>query len=219
MKQFKILYEHYSLLKNQLNNSEEDITTNLLEYGIKEDYFDNVNRATELLYKFYNVKLVKADIRNALSYKLNDNHSENVKMCLLIDVLRSYDGLGHPTSFTTPEGIALLVLMDKFIGNHEIEAYGRLGKVTSATLSLIDVIPSLSDCSDVLGNKYALYLPSILAKKAPDTESLYRQYIYRLCKTIAEVDGEISVAEEEWLREIALLNDDDPNNDVEISGL
>jgi hypothetical protein len=40
-----------------------------------------------------------------------------------------------------------------------------------------------------------------------------------LCKAIAEVDGEISEAEEEWLNEIALLNDDDSNNDVDISGL
>ena len=41
--------------------------------------------------------------------------------------------------------------------------------------------------------------------------------MYKFCKAIAEVDGEISVSEEEWLREIALLNDDDSNNDIDIS--
>ena len=43
--------------------------------------------------------------------------------------------------------------------------------------------------------------------------------LYNLCKKIAEVDGEISFSEKEWLNEIALLNDDDPDNDIDISGL
>jgi len=33
------------------------------------------------------------------------------------------------------------------------------------------------------------------------------------------VDSEISEAEEDWLNEIELLNDDNPNNDMDISGL
>jgi len=64
-----------------------------------------------------------------------------------------------------------------------------------------------------------LYLPTIFEKKAPEIEHIYRRTLYNLCKTIAEVDSEITAAEEEWLNEIALLNDDDPDNDVDISGL
>lgn len=64
-----------------------------------------------------------------------------------------------------------------------------------------------------------MYLPTILEKKSPENEYLYRRLIYNLCKTIAEVDSEISEAEEDWLNEIALLNDDNPNNDMDISGL
>ena len=54
---------------------------------------------------------------------------------------------------------------------------------------------------------------------APEIEKLYRRTLYNLCKTIAEVDSEITAAEEEWLNEIALLNDNDPDNDIDISGL
>jgi hypothetical protein len=138
---------------------------------------------------------------------------------MLIDVLRCYDGLDHPTTFTTPEGIALMILLDKILGNREIASFKQLEEVSSATLSLIDIIPYISECSDTLGAKYSLYLPALLAKKVPDAETLYRRLVYSLCKTIAEVDGVISPAEEDWLNEIALANDDNPNNDVDLNGL
>lgn len=215
----RILYEQYYQLKDKLKEHDNSFTTDLLQYGITEDYFNKVQHATELLCKMYSVKLESSNIHNAINYRLNDNHSENVKMCLLIDVLRCYEGLNHPTTFTTPEGIALLILLDKLIGNNEVTCYVQLGKVSSSTLSLIDVLPYLSECSDTLDSKYTLYLPIIITKKSPDLEKTYRRLIYNLCKTIAEVDGEISIAEKEWLDEVTLLNDEDPNNDIDINGI
>ena len=112
-----------------------------------------------------------------------------------------------------------MLLLDKILGKREIKSFAQLGAVSSPTLSLIDIIPYISECSEGLGEKYSLYLPTILEKKSPENEYLYRRLIYNLCKTIAEVDSEISEAEEDWLNEIALLNDDNPNNDMDISGL
>ena len=218
MNKFQMLYDQYSLLKEKLE-CDDDFTNDLQRYGITEEYFSKVNQAAELLYKFYTVKLDNTSIRNALAYRLNDNHSENAKICLIIDVLRCYDGLGHPTTFTTPEGIALLIFLDKILGNKEITSFSHLETVSAATVSLIDIIPYISECSESLGSRYSLFLPTLIAKKSPDIEPLYRRLIYNLCKTIAAVDGEISIAEQEWLNEIALLNDDDPDNDIDIKGL
>ena len=219
METFQSLYEQYSLLKDKLKENVNDFSADLLQYGITEDYYKKVDEATELLCKFYDIKLTNATIQNSLAYRLNDNHYTNVKMCLLIDVLRCYEGLSHPTTFTTPEGTALLLLLDKTLGNREIKSYAQLGAVSSPTLSLIDIIPYVSECSESLGAKYSLYLPTILEKKSPESEHLYRRLIYNLCKAIAEVDGEISEAEEDWLNEIALLNDNNQSNDVDISGM
>lgn len=218
MDKFSQLYDQIALYKEKINQDDSDFTTNLLQYGITEDYFLKVRRAVELLFRFYEAKLANTTIRNAVAYRLNHNHADNVKICLLIDVLRCYDGLSHPTTFTKPEGIALMVLLDKMIGEGIIMSYNQLSAVDSATLSLIDLVPYLSECSEQLGSKYSLYLPTIFEKKAPDMQQLYRRILYNLCKTVAEIDGEISAAEEEWLNEIALLNDDDPNNDIDISG-
>lgn len=218
MDKFSQLYDQYALYKEKIKEDNPDFTTNLLQYGITQDYFLKVNRTADSLQRFFEAKLANSTIRNAVAYRLNSNNADNVKFCLLIDVLRCYDGLGHPTSFTRPEGIALMMLLDKIIGYNEIMAYKQLESVSAATLSLIDLVPYLSECSEQLGSRYTLYLPTIFEKKAPNLERLYRRLLYNLCKTIAEVDGEISPAEDEWLNEIALLNDDDSNNDIDISG-
>ena len=219
MDKLQSFYEQYSLLKDKLKENFNDFSADLLQYGLTEEYYNKVNNATEQLCNFYNLKLNNSTIHNALSYRLNDGHSDNVKVCLLVDVIRCYEGLSHPTTFTTPEGIALMILLDKLIGNREIQSYAKLKGVSSPTLSLIDIIPYISECSESLGSKYSLYLPTILAKKSPENEHLYRRLIYHLCKSIAEVDGVISIAEEDWLNEIALLNDDIPDNDVNLDGL
>ena len=218
MDKFSQQYDEYALYKEKVGEDNTDFSTDLLRYDITQDYYLKVNRAAELLQRFYDAKLANSSIRNAIAYRLNNNHADNVKFCLLIDVLRCYDGLDHPTSFTRPEGIALMILLDKIIGNNEIMAYNQLEAVSAATLSLIDLVPYLSECSEQLGSRFTLYLPTIFEKKAPNLIRLYRRLLYNLCKTIAEVDGEISPAENEWLNDIALLNDDDPDNDIDISG-
>ena len=154
-----------------------------------------------MLQRFYEAKLANPTIRKEVAYRLSDDHADNVKICLIIDALRCYDGLNHPTSFTRPEGVALMVLLDKILGKNEIRAYHDLEAVSAATLSLIDLVPYISECSEQLGSRYTLFLPTIFEKKAPEVERLYRRLLYNLCKTIAGVDGEISLAEDEWLRD------------------
>ncbi len=220
MESFCQLYNQYALYKKKsLVVYDSQIATDLLGYGINQDYYHKVYQSVELLHKLYDSKLTNDSIRSYVEYKLNDHHADNVKFCILIDVFRCYDGLNHPTTITKPEGIALLLLLDKMIGNNELLTYGQLKTVSPSTLSLIDLVPFISECSEQIGSRYSLFLPLIFKKKAPYLDNLYRRLLYNLCKTIAEVDGEISVSEKEWLNEIALLNDDDPNNDIDISSI
>ena len=220
MESVEILYEqYYNLLERIQESSPSDIATNLLQHNITQDYYNQVDKAAGLLKNFYEKYLKGANIEAAINERFQSNRAENVKFGLLIDVLRCYDGLDHPTSFSTPEGIALMVLLGKILCVGEIQAYEQLESVSSGTLSLIDIIPYISECSDELGNRYSLFLSSMIEKESPDIDRLYRMLLYNLCKKIAEVDGEISFSEKEWLNEIALLNDDDPDNDIDISGL
>lgn len=212
------LYNQYSQLKENLQDSIADgLTTDLLQYGIKRDYYEQVDKATGVLLEFYQKYLTTSDVWSIIVEKLHDERNENVKFCLLVDVTRCYEGLDHPTSFTTPEGIALMILLGKVLGIGEIHSYEQLANVSSATLSLIDLIPYIGGLSDELGNRYSLFLSPILQNISSNSDRLYRVLLYNLCKRIAEIDGEISLSEEEWLNEIALLNDDDPANDIDVS--
>ena len=58
MDKFHSLYEQYSLVKEKLLENDMDFATNLLQYGITEDYYKKVDQATELFYKFYYSKLL-----------------------------------------------------------------------------------------------------------------------------------------------------------------
>ena len=220
MESLDTLYSQYNRLKVDLQeNPDSEVTTSLLQSGITREYFDKANTAIELLQKFYDRHLTSNRIHEAVTAQLNSSRKENVKFCMLIDIMRCYDGLDHPTSFNTPEGVALMMLMDRMIGESKIERYEQLAVVSPSTLELIDILPYINECSYALGNRYSLFLSSVFEKTSPDMDKLYRRLIYNLCKHIAEVDGVITISEKDWLNEIALLNDDDPDNDIDIRGL
>ncbi len=220
MNSLDILYKQYfNLIESIHDNTGNEFTTDLLQYGITKEYFEKIVKATEQLKDFYDKHLTAENIRNAICKKLKDSHTDNNKFCILVDVLRCYDGLGHPTSFTTPEGIALMVLLGKILSLGEICSYEQLRNVNQTTLSLIDIIPYISELSDELGKRYSLFMSTIFEEEAPEIDRSYRILLYTLCKRIAEVDGNISIPEKEWLEDIALLSDDDPNNDIDIRGL
>ncbi len=196
MDKFSQLYKQYALYKENIKTDYSDLETDLLQYNITEEYFVKVSKSIELLLKFYHGKLDNSTFHGMLDRRINHKNAYNVKFCLLIDILRCYDGLNHATTFITPEGIALMVLLDRLIGQNKIMAYGNLGEVGAATLSLIDLVPYLNECSEQLGSIYSLFLPTILERKSEETERLYRQLLYSLCRTIAEVDNELSPVEE-----------------------
>lgn len=210
------LYEHYDSLQE---NIDSEVTTDLLQYGITRDYYDKVNTAIDLLRLFYERHLNNKQIQDAVSEHFNDRRTDNVIFSLLIDVMRCYDGLNHPMSFNTPEGVALMMLLDKTIGEANIQSYEQLASVSSTTLGLIDIIPYINECSFELGDRFSLFMSSLFEQTNPEIDRLYRRLLYNLCKRIAEVDGKMTESEEDWLNEMALLNDDLPDNDIDIGGL
>ena len=142
MECIETLYEqYYNLIERFQESGSNDYSTNLLDYGIALEYYDQVDKAVEDMKIFYEKCLKRSYIEDAINEQFECNRAENVKFGLLIDIIRCYDGLDHPTSFTTPEGIALMILLGKVLGVGEIQSYEQLKSVDSATLSIIDIIP------------------------------------------------------------------------------
>ena len=85
-------------------------------------------------------------------------------------------------------------------------------------LSLINLIPYLYTYSEELGNTYSLFHSPIPKQYMPQVDHCYEQLLYKLYKKIAEMDDYITLQEQECLNEIALLNDDNPNNAIDTIG-
>lgn len=121
MESLEVLYEQYNSYLIALgDNNTSDITTDLLQYGITKDHFDKVYNAILLLQKFNGHYLKDKKIREAVSASLKSDRTYNVEFCLPIDVLRCYDGLDHPTTFNTPEGIRSWFYLKEYLDSQRL---------------------------------------------------------------------------------------------------
>ena len=216
MKSFNDIYQAYLGLKEK--DQDDGLTTDLTGSRVTATYFEQVYNATRMLRDFVDRYLAgNARVVEAVNNFTGIERAMNVKFAVLVDVIRCYDGLDHPTTFNRPEGIALMLVLTQMLDLDTIDDYSQLSQVRPGTLSSLEIIPYLDACSQELGNPYSLFVSSILEQINERTDRLYRLNIYSLCKKIAEVDGHITVAEKEWLEEIARLADDDPSNDIDVS--
>lgn len=98
------------------------------------------------------------------------------------------------------------------LGFGQIKSYEQLGEAKPATLSLLDITPYVSACSEALGKSYSLFVPLLLEHEAPEVDKLYRMLMRNFCEAIAKDDGVITLSESEWLNEIAPQTDGAQNN-------
>lgn len=196
-----------------------DTAVDLSQNGVTESYFGNVSDAAQAITDFYKEYLSLPDISKQISTKYSFDSESDVKLALIIDVLRCYDGLGHSTSFNTPEGIAIMIFLGKIYEVERIYSFKDLSDIDFGTVSLIDIIPYIDKCSQEIGNTNTLLISSVLESTDPDADILYRQLLYKLCKSIASVDGNLAIEEKEWLEEIARLDDDDLTNDIDVNDI
>ncbi len=196
-----------------------DTAVDLSQNGVTESYFGNVSDAAQAITDFYKEYLSLPDFSKQINTKYSFDSESDVKLALIIDVLRCYDGLGHSTSFNTPEGIAIMIFLGKIYEVERIYSFKDLSDIDFGTVSLIDIIPYIDQCSQEIGNTNALLISSVLESTDPDADILYRQLLYKLCKSIASVDGNLAIEEKEWLEEIARLDDDDLTNDIDVNDI
>lgn len=194
-------------------------SANLLRSGIRKDYFERVRYAEDLLLDFCRRDVRPEALTAALVGAYGPALGADTGLCLLVDLVRCYGGLSHPTTFNTPEGVALMMFMGEVLQVGQVRHFAQLERVGSVTLSLVDLVPTVEAISLEVGEPRQLLLSRALVSVSKYKDIAYRRLIYRLCKAIAEVDGVLSVLEREWLDEVARLDDDDPRNDIDVSDI
>ena len=236
MDSFKKYYERLEILKvkeNQVRSSDiisEDfiasnrICVDLSNNGVTREYFEKIDNATTQLLEFYHDNIERSSTHALLysyipqKYKRRDYG--DLKLCFLIDIIRCYEGLNHPTNLSTPEGVALLLLLTKAYYPSFFFNFESLSEIPEAVINLDAIIPYIGACSDEVG--YAedvIFVSKLLHEINPKADILYRQLIYRFCEAVSEVDSVISINEKEWLMGVLRLDDDDTSNDIVIDSI
>ena len=194
-----------------------------LSVGIDEKYFDKIDQASSMILSFYERYIADTRMHVALHERVNTRRRKNyddLKLMLMVDVIRAYEGLNHSTRLNCPEGIALLMLLVKFFRPDYFISYQGLKEIPEDIINLDGLVPYISDCSEQIDIPLEESVISNLLQDAhPNADKTYRSAMYRLFEAISEVDGVISLSEREYLMTLLRLDDDDVTNDINIDSI
>jgi len=201
---------------------EEDFKSDL-SLGINEPYFDKVDHASTTLVQFYDRYIADTVMHSALHARINTRHRKNyddLKLMVMVDVVRAYEGLDHSTRLNCPEGIALLLLLVKFFRPDYFITFPRLKEIPTEIINLDGIVPYISDCSDMIDiPSEESTISELLLEAHPKHERTYRVCLYHLFEAVSEVDGVISLSEREYLMTLLRMDDDDVTNDINIDSI
>ncbi len=194
-----------------------------LSTGIDEKYFDKIDQASSMIMSFYERYIADTRMHVALHGRVNTRHRKDyndLKLMLMIDVVRAYEGLNHSTRLNCPEGIALLLLLVKFFRPDYFISYQGLKAIPTDIINLDGLVPYISNCSDQIDIPMEESVISVLLQDVhPKADKTYRIAMYALFEAISEVDGVISLSEREYLMSLLRLDDDDVTNDIVIDSI
>lgn len=212
--------DFYEQLEAFISAPRNEYSVDLSNDVIDEEYFEKIDYASSSIVALFDNHISNQGIHDTLHELINTRRRKNfddLKLCLMIDVIRCYYGLGHRTSLSSPEGIALLLLLVKLFRNDYTITFQGLDSIPNDIINLDGLVPYISDCSDLIDIPVdESVISTILLRFDPKYDRSYRIALYRLCEAISTVDGVISVSEREFLMALLHLDDDDVTNDIEI---
>ena len=230
MDSFTDFYERLALLTTpqepELDENGEPIVdefTSDLSYGITVDYFDKVDQASSMLLSFFDKHIADTHMHVALHERINTRRRKNyddLKLILMVDIIRAYEGLDHSTRLNNPEGIALLLLLVKFFRPDYFISLQGLQTIPSDIINLDGIVPYISACSDEIDiPKEESIVSTLLQEVHPKADRTYRMCLYYLFEAVSQVDGVISQSEREYLMTLLNLDDEDVSNDINIESI
>lgn len=200
-----------------------DVIKTDISQGIDECYYTKIDIASSAVFSFFERYVADTRMHSALHSHFNTRRFKNyddLKLVLLIDVIRAYSELDHSTRLNCPEGIALLMLLVKFFRQDFLLTYEGLKNVPPDIINLDGIVPYISACSEVIDvPKDHSVISLLLLEVHPHSDRIYRVAMYRLFEAISEVDGIISQSEKEYLMTLLHLDDNDVSNDIEIDSI
>lgn len=200
----------------------DEMTSDLSE-GITEDYFEKVDHASSMLINLFDKYIADTRMHVALHEHVNTRRRQNyddLKLTVMVDVVRAYEGLDHSTRLNCPEGIALLLLLVKFFKPDYFITFRGLKAIPADIINLDGIVPYIAACSDEIDiDKDESIISLLLQEVRPNADRTYRMCLYYLFEAVSQVDGVISQSEREYLMALLRLDDEDVSNDIGINSI
>lgn len=227
---FTDFYERLETLttpqESELDDNGEPIVdefTSDLSHRITVEYFDKVDQASSMLLNFFDKYIADTRMHVALHERINTRRRKNyddLKLILMVDVIRAYEGLDHSTRLNSPEGIALLLLLVKFFRPDFFITFQGLQTIPTDIINLDGIVPYISACSDEIDiPKDESIVSTLLQEVHPKADRTHRMCLYYLFEAVSQVDGIISQSEREYLITLLNLDDEDVSNDINIESI
>lgn len=205
------------------NLIEDNYTVDISNPNTTLEYFEKVDRYTSLLVSFYEKYIADSRMHQALHERVNTRRRKNyddLKLMLMIDITRAYEGLDHPTRLQSPEGIALFLLLVKLFRPDYFVSFDGLKSIPTDIINLDGIVPYVSACSEQIDiSSEESVISALLQKAHHKADRTYRICLYHLFESVSEVDGHISLSEREYLMTLLHLDDDDVTNDIDIDSI
>lgn len=210
-------FDRLNLVINQ-NYDLDDVTVDLTGSGITREYYAKIDERSDDILDFFQKNIANQSVRDALKEIVTIEgyrDDDDIMLCLLMDIVHCFDGLNHPTSLSTREGIALLNVMAKVYRPDYYMSFEELSYIPGFIINLDAMVTNIVACIEVTDiMKSQSVVSALLQKVNPVADKKYRILLYRFCEAISEVDGVISIPEREFLMNILRLDDNDVTNDI-----
>lgn len=98
--------------------------------------------------------------------------------------------------------------------------YEGLKAIPEEIINLDGIVPYISGCSAQIDiPEKESVISTLLLAVCPKAERMYRIILYRLFESVAKVDGVITEHEQDYLKKLLHLDDDDIYNDIVIDSI
>lgn len=207
----------YNLWQGKSSND----TIPMQSQNIKEEYFNQVNEATEKLVSLY--YLLKKDdeflsvVRkyvNLMNGTLKDD--EIIYMLFCVDIKAIYDKLEIPIDFRTKEGLGFSIFSKRALGLEKIEYY-HLDSLLNFDDNTHNSVLSIINAASLQGKiQHHFLIADLLSVVDSDRMKQYIVLMYRFASIVAKSDGTVTQIEEKWLSELLKLSS--KNNEITLLG-
>lgn len=199
----------YNLWQNKSSNN---INPLIQLKNITEEYFNQVNEATEKLMLFYNQLKNNKEFLTLVKKHLNQTDktvkdSDLLYMLFCVDIKTCYDKLQIPINFSTKEGLGFFIFSKLALGFGNVQ-YDQLenlqnlsGNVNEGVLNLIKLVNLKGEI------QHEFLIADLLFISDSDMMKQYIILMYRFVSIVAKADGTISEIEQKWLSELLKLSD------------